>query len=92
MFDDKKYEDKIVRRLNQLVVEAEQLTRSGDEEGAKTLRREVVTILNSHPIAQRERIFERVQPEFFDQLDQTLLYAARQELSTRNQEVNLESE
>lgn len=90
MFSDKKYEDKVVRRLNQLVVEAERLARSGDMDGAKTLRREVVTLLNAHPIAQRERIFTRIQPEYFSQLDQTLKYAARQELSTRNQEANTE--
>jgi len=92
MFADKNYETKVVKRLNQLSVEAEKQTRLGDTETANSLRREIVTILNVHTGEQRERIFSGMAPEFFSQLDQTLLYAWRKELNTRNQESNMEEE
>lgn len=92
MFSNSAYEKKIIARLNTLSTEAERLSRSGDEESAQVIRREIVTELNRHPLAQQQRLFEGMAPEFFSQTEQTLLYSLKQDLNVRNTDINTEAE
>jgi hypothetical protein len=84
MYENSKSEKDLAKRVEQLYLRANVLYNSGDIEGAKQLRKEGLVMTSTLDLAARNRVLGQLKPNLFSDLDKTLLKAAQNNISVRN--------